>query len=89
MAYQFYEDSKCQLSAGEDLKEKLWSSVYAQPLQKSQFIEPSLIVDCKKIVLKQDAIEIEINIDKIKQFNTITIDGRTYKYVEEKENEKL
>lgn len=49
------------------------------------FKNSKIIVMCKEIVLKQGAIEITIDNERIKQFNEIVIDGRTYKVLEENE----
>ena len=43
-----------------------------------QFDKPKLIVNCSEIILKQNKIEITINHDKIKDVDTIVIDGKEY-----------
>lgn len=37
--------------------------------------EPKLILNCKEIHLKQDSIEITMNIENLKKFKTIVVDG--------------
>lgn len=51
------------------------------------FDNSKIIVMCKEIVLKQGIIEITIDNEKIKQYNEIVIDGRTYRVLENSEDE--
>ena len=41
-------------------------------------IDPSVIIECKKIILTHDEVRIEIDNDLLKNFSVIIINGRKY-----------
>lgn len=51
------------------------------------FDTSKIIIMCKEIVLKQGTIEITIDNERIKHYNEIVIDGRTYRFLENLEDE--
>lgn len=61
-------------------KESTWKDLY---LHSKPFNTSKIVIMCKEIVLKQNDIEITIDNDKIKQYNSIVIDGRVYELREE------
>ncbi len=96
---EFSFDNKGGLYKGktpEEVKQSMSNFSLSSPIDLTSPLQvtslknyksPSLIVNCEEIHLTQGKLEIIIDNDRIKDFDTIKINNRTYKFKEVTEND--